>query len=93
MRHFKTYLRSMTSITNNATRAPIIIKIFGKSAIVNPGDPIFHFTIYKVSIMKPIVLTYEKQIVYALVQRYFISNHLDLAKTIYFALREDSKFS
>lgn len=30
----------MTNITNSATRAPIIIKIFGKSASVNPVDPI-----------------------------------------------------
>lgn len=35
-----THLRSMTSITNSATKAPIIIKIFGRSAKVIPVDPI-----------------------------------------------------
>lgn len=39
----------MTSITNSATRAPIMIKIFGRSAKVIPVDPILtpHFLTLK----------------------------------------------
>lgn len=35
------HLRSITSITNSATKAPIIMKILGRSASVSPVDPIF----------------------------------------------------
>lgn len=38
----------MTSITNKATRAPIIIKMFGKSAKVSPVDPIIVFADHQI---------------------------------------------
>lgn len=39
--NYFTYLRSMTSITKSATSAPIMIKMFGRSASVIPVDPMF----------------------------------------------------